>query len=189
MPKYQQNQQTVIEIIRSDDDMMSYLRFARQLNLPDWGIGAGFVRNKVWDTISGKKRRTQFEDIDVIYFNPKNTDENVDREFEKILTAKCPAQKWSVKNQARMWGKNGDKPYKSCEHAIQHWPETVTALAITLGKRDGLKLIAPYGLRDLFLFKVRPTPRFLHKLDVFIERQAKKNWQKRWKQITMENTF
>lgn len=185
MPSYKQNQKSVITIIRSDDDMMRLLGLVQELNLPDCWIGAGFVRNKVWDTISGKKKPTHFEDIDVIYFNPKNTDENVDRRFEKILVEKCPSQKWSVKNQARMWKKNGDKPYRSCKHAIQHWPETVTAIAVTMGKRGGLKIIAPYGVKDLFAFKIRPTPPFFRKMEIFNERQAKKNWQSRWKQINL----
>ena len=29
--------------------MMNVLNEANKLNLPDWVIGAGFLRNKVWD--------------------------------------------------------------------------------------------------------------------------------------------
>lgn len=170
-------------IIRSDSMMMSLLACVRDLDLPDWYIGAGFVRNKVWDTISVKKN-TRYEDIDVIYFDRKNLSEARDRHLEKTLSKKYPGQKWSVKNQARMHQRNGDRPYRSSADAIQYWPETVTTVAVTLGKRGALKTIAPYGLRDLFNFRIKPTPPFMKKMDIFHQRQKQKNWRKKWKQIT-----
>ena len=39
----------LVTIIKSDTWMLSILEAVRSLDLPDCWIGAGFVRNKVWD--------------------------------------------------------------------------------------------------------------------------------------------
>ena len=48
------NEKDIIDIIKSDLWMMEVLGIARSLGLKDWAIGAGFVRNKIWDYLSGK---------------------------------------------------------------------------------------------------------------------------------------
>lgn len=48
-------EQCIIELIKSDELRMRALYSARALNLPDWLIAAGFVRNLVWDYLFGKK--------------------------------------------------------------------------------------------------------------------------------------
>jgi hypothetical protein len=35
--------------VYQDAEMMNILRIARDLGLPDWWIGAGFLRNRIWD--------------------------------------------------------------------------------------------------------------------------------------------
>ena len=37
----------ILDLIKRDKWMMDVLRVAEKLNLPDWIIGAGFIRNKV----------------------------------------------------------------------------------------------------------------------------------------------
>ena len=56
------------EIIESDILMIDILKIVRGLELNDCWIGAGFVRNKVWDEKHGMKR-TELNDVDVIYFD------------------------------------------------------------------------------------------------------------------------
>jgi len=43
------NKTDVVNLIQKDAWMMKVLYTAKNLNLSDWMIGAGFVRNKVWD--------------------------------------------------------------------------------------------------------------------------------------------
>jgi len=43
------SEQDISKIIEADDWMMDVLRAAEKLQLPDWWIGAGFLRNKIWD--------------------------------------------------------------------------------------------------------------------------------------------
>jgi uncharacterized protein len=88
---------------------------------------------------------------------------------------------WSVKNQARMHVRNGDRPYRSSVDAMFHWPETATAIALKLHDDDALELAAPFGVDDLLAMVVRPTPHFrAHRLDTYRERQRAKNWPTRW---------
>ena len=55
----------ILDLIKRDKWMMDILRVAEKLNLPDWIIGAGFIRNKVWDYLQGyNKSRVDTVDID-----------------------------------------------------------------------------------------------------------------------------
>jgi hypothetical protein len=48
----------VLAIVSADPWAMEMLRLARRLNLPDWIIGAGFLRSLVWDRLCGFTTRT-----------------------------------------------------------------------------------------------------------------------------------
>ncbi len=65
----------LIKIIKNDQYMMDILQIVSLLNLPDWWVSAGFARNKIWDIIHDNKDRTEYNDIDVIYFDPSNLEE------------------------------------------------------------------------------------------------------------------
>ncbi|MBU0531281.1 nucleotidyltransferase family protein [Patescibacteria group bacterium] len=163
--------------------MMSILRVAKQLDLPDWWIGAGFVRNKIWDTLHGDSDPTPLLDVDVIYFNPSNTSEEIEKNYELQLEQILPNGLWSVKNQARMNKVNGDKPYASSLDAISRWPETATAIAVSLDARDQVIFEAMHGVDDLVNLIVRPTPAFVNRTDEFRARQNKKNWISIWPKL------
>ncbi len=55
-------------VIETDLIRMDCLRAVRELNLPDWFIAAGFVRNAIWDHIHDLPM-TSLNDIDVVYFD------------------------------------------------------------------------------------------------------------------------
>ncbi len=97
-----QNKEDVIKLIHSDEKMMEIIKAASSLDLPDWWICAGFVRSKIWDTLHGFNDRTKTPDVDVIYFDNTNIDENVEKGLEGSLKHLMPDIPWSVKNQARM---------------------------------------------------------------------------------------
>jgi len=101
------------EIIEKDSWMMEILEITRKLDLPDWWIGAGFVRSKVWDFLHGYTQRTAIPDIDVIYFDKSDTSENKEKIIEQTLYDALPKINWSVKNQARMHILHNDEPYKN----------------------------------------------------------------------------
>ena len=119
---------------------------------------------------AGGHRRTSFR--------PRALDPQADADFEAALRRRCEVP-WSVKNQARMHLRNGDRPYRDCADALCHWAETCTAVALRLvGER--LELLAPLGVDDLLALKVRPTAHFAGKPEVYRRRLREKNWTARW---------
>jgi hypothetical protein len=161
---------------------MKDLKRIKTLNLSDCYVAAGYVRNYIWDTLHGYSTRTPLNDIDVIYYNREEIDEEIEKEYEWILERETGSSKWSVKNQARMHISNGDQPYKSIEDAISHWPETVTAVGIRLEDDNSLSIISPYGLEDLFEYRVRKSPLFKDD-SYYMSRVTKKNWKKLWPRL------
>ncbi|MBL4908046.1 MAG: nucleotidyltransferase family protein [Sneathiella sp.] len=180
-PDYQKQ---LFEMIGRDHWSMDILRHARTLDLPDWAIGAGFIRAMVWDQLTGRER-TQLDDIDVLYFDPNNLSTDREKQFEHILRSLCPDIPWSVKNQARMHIRNKNMPYRNTEDAMRYWLETPTAVAVRLESDNQLSLLAPYGLNDLFQMIIRPTPSGELKRDQFEHRLSRKPWLKLWPEVSV----
>lgn len=166
-------------ILRADPWSMDVLGTVRSLHLPDWAIGAGFVRALVWDHLSGQGR-TRLEDVDVLYFDPEDISKERERELQQRLLDERPLVPWSVKNQARMHIRNRTAAYGSTEEAIEFWLETPTAVAVRLELDDRLSVLAPYGLDDLFRMIIRPTPKARLRMDQFESRLARKPWLGIW---------
>jgi len=153
----------------------------RALSLPDTWIGAGFVRNVVWDHLHQRPPSPLTGDVDVIWHDPVRTDPVLDRKHEAALRAAEPSISWSVKNQARMHMRNGDAPYVSAVDAVRHWPETATAVAARRHGFDGCEVAGPFGLDDLLSLVLRPTPRFSgEKRTIYEDRLRTKGWTVSW---------
>jgi len=156
------------------------------LGLPDWGVGAGFVRNQIWDYMHGYPVTRTFTDIDVLYYNAGDTSKVVEDESEDNLRRAMPGVDFEVRNQARMHEKKGEPPYRDMEDGIRHWTETATAIAVRV---DGaftpqapLTIIAPHGLDDLLNLVLRPT--FHYHRTRAIERATAKGWKSRWPNLS-----
>jgi len=155
------------------------------LGLSDAWIGAGFIRNSVWDVLHGHPVNvTRLADVDVLFFDADDTSKEREAEIERRLRALAPGIPWSVKNQARMHLRNGDAPYRNTLDAVAHWAETATAVAAR-STRGNVEVMAPYGVDDLVNLIVRPTPVFWHKIDVYRERVMAKGWPARWPKLTV----
>lgn len=168
-------------LLLDDSLRMEALYAVQACKLSDGWIGAGFVRDAVWDRLHGYGQRPLSGDVDVVWFDSQCGDPAHDRHLEEGLRLQSPAFNWSVKNQARMHQRNGNDPYLSTENALRYWPETATAVAVRVGDTALIEVIAPYGLDDLFELRLRPTPPFEHeKLNVFRQRVAEKLWMERY---------
>jgi hypothetical protein len=180
------NDDDILAMIRSDEWMMEVLRAARTLDLPDWMIGAGFIRNKVWDRLHGyAKKEADTSDIDLIYFDPSDLSEASEEAYNEQLRALCPVN-WETVNQARMHVFHGrELPYKNSEDALSEWVETPTCVAVRLEKDDTITLFAPHGTSDLLSLTVRPTPAFLHDLEKYWGRVNSKHWKEKWPKLTI----
>ena len=175
----------ILKLIYKNEWMMGVLKAAQELELPDWMIGAGFVRNKVWDYLHGfRNAKVPTNDIDLIYFDPHDPKETTEKKYDDTLKKQININ-WSCKNQARMHIINGDRPYKNSLDALSHWVETATAIAVKLEQDDSLTLFAPHGLDDLFNLILRPTPAFTNKdkIHIFRKRIAQKEWLKKYPKL------
>lgn len=185
---YIQTEQDIIKLIQDDTWMMKVLQIAKSLELPDWWVCAGFVRSKIWDVLHGYELRTSTPDIDIIYFDPLHISESTEEKLENKLKSIDSTIPWSVKNQARMHVINNMPPYSSSVDAISKFPETATALGVTLDERDNVVLTAPCGIQDVLTLQVKPTSHFLEtkeRTDMYEKRLQKKNWQSKWPNITI----
>ncbi|MGD9541455.1 nucleotidyltransferase family protein [Methylocystis sp.] len=178
---------TLQNLIVNDPIRWPVLNFVRELRLPDCWVGAGFVRNAVWDNLHGRSSSLLDGDVDVIWFDRHRASEAEDDSLEIALRKADPTVRWSVRNQARMHLRNHDAPYVSSADAMRFWPETATAVAIRRTCGDCCEIAAPFGLRDLFHMVVRPTPRFAAtKREIYEDRIQKKDWTNRWPLLRVE---
>ncbi|MGO4371659.1 nucleotidyltransferase family protein [Paenibacillus sp. 2TAB19] len=174
----------LIQILLTKEDLLRDLRIVQQMGLPSWYISAGYVRNYVWDHLHGYEQATPLNDVDIVYYDPNDIEEQTEKRWESNLIESYPHYNWSAKNQARMHLRNLAEPYHSVEDAMKRWPETVTALGIYLNAEDQIEVIAPHGLGDLFDLVIRRSPYFQDK-DYFYQRVASKGWLKTWPQLTL----
>ncbi|HAO64599.1 TPA: hypothetical protein DCQ44_01300 [Candidatus Taylorbacteria bacterium] len=178
-------EQDILNLIEQDAWMMYVINIAAKLELPDWVIGAGFVRNKIWDHLCGhKKEKVDTRDIDLVYFDQNGNGWEADNKLSEELRKKTGLI-WEIKNEVYMHERNGLLPYTSTADAISKWPETVTAIGVKLNKEGKLELVAPYGIGDLINFVVRPTPNFRGGIEEVKTRMLQKKWQEKWPKITL----
>ncbi|MGM0750795.1 MAG: nucleotidyltransferase family protein [Bacillota bacterium] len=185
------SEQDILDLVKNDSWMIGILETVQTLHLPDWWICAGFVRTKVWDTLHGYSKKTALPDIDVVYFDASNTEEQFEKYLESKLKEKAPAEPWSVKNQARMHIKNGEAPYSSTIDAVSRFPETATSIALTMNENNDLILAAPWGIQDLLSLQIKPTPPFTGKealASIYKKRVLEKDWNTKWPKVKVYGT-
>ncbi|MCC5971637.1 MAG: nucleotidyltransferase family protein [Pararhodobacter sp.] len=174
----------IANLLRQDALRWQALGLVEVLALPEGCIGAGFVRNLVWDHFHGRRSDCRDADIDVLYFDRTHAGADRDADLEAGLRARAPQFRWSVSNQARMHRRNGDAPYTSVEDAMRHWPETATAVA-ALRAGTACRILAPFGVDDLMGMILRPTSASPHKLHAFNARLDSKGWRCRWPDVRL----
>lgn len=177
----------ILDWLRADSLRWEALAAVRALALPQGCIAAGFVRDMVWSHLHGHAVNMP-DDVDVVWFDAAQMDADVDKSIEDQLRQTMPNVPWSVKNQARMHHRNGDRPYTSVSHAMQHWPETATAIAVQRAANDECTVVAPFGLKDLMTLILSPTPEFVRrKRAIFDARVTDKRWLTRYPKLRLEN--
>ncbi|HET7302442.1 MAG TPA: nucleotidyltransferase family protein [Candidatus Saccharimonadales bacterium] len=176
----------IAALVAADDWMMRVLRAAQTLALPDWWIGAGFLRNKVWDALEGNASQPS-KDVDLVYFNAQDVAPETDWHYDEQLKTQFPFAEWEVRNQARMHYVNDFAPYTSTADGISHWVETATCVAVRLNMQNELEFLFCYGTKDLLGLVARPTEYFVGDMStLFYERVSKKRWQERWPHLRVE---
>ena len=153
-------------IVRADALLMRVLHDLRDLDLPDWLLTAGALYNRVWNELTGRPPFNGINDLDVFYFDPSDTsyeaeDSVVRRLAERFADLPLPVQ---VRNQARvhLWfpQKFGQPfaPLTSSAEMLGRYASRTHAVAVRLETDDRLTILAPFGLDDIFSFRIVPNP-------------------------------
>jgi uncharacterized protein len=170
--------------------LMPALKAVHALHLSSWCIGAGAVRNLVWDHLHQFEAPTELRDVDVAYFDPGDLRPETEQGIQAVLSARSPRLPWEVTNQAavHLWfeGHFGHPvaPLSSLREAVASWPEFATSVALTLREDSTIEVIAPYGLNDLFSVVVRRNPARVS-VETYRRRIAEKRYSERWPKVTV----
>jgi hypothetical protein len=172
------------ELVRSSALLMDALAAAREVDPPDWLIGAGAIRDLVWDHVHGCREPHRPKDVDLVFYD----DASGARSEQSVLDAVralAPNVPWDVHNQAtvHLWypeafGVEVD-PLASSADAVATWPETASAVAIRLLADDALDVVAPFGLEDLFGLVWRRNSRRVT-TEEYVLRIGRKQVASRW---------
>jgi len=173
----------VTAFIIADPWRREVLDAVRRQCLPDWAIGAGFIRSPVWDALHNYAQPTPLPDVDVLFFDPSDLSQGYEAAIDAALGEALPNILWSAKNQARMHLRNGDAPYADTADALRFWLETSTAVAIRTGDDAVATLFAPFGVDDLLAMISRPTPSGQRRWPEYQSRMRAKAWSARWPRV------
>ena len=155
-------------ILRAAPSMMQVLETARALDLPDWLIVSGAIYQRVLNHLTGREPDYGIKDYDLAYFDASDTSyEAEDAVIRRAAAAFAPPfdRLVEVRNQARvhLWfeGKFGEAyaPLRSSAEALERFVSPTFAVAARLGRDGALRIVAPFGLEDLFALRMRPNPR------------------------------
>lgn len=181
----------LVAIAHATPWFMQALQAARALALPSWCIGAGAVRNLVWDHLHGHREPSLLTDVDLAYF-AADEPAGEERAHQKRLSDACPELPWEVTNQAHvhLWFErhfgHAVAPLDSLHGAVASWPEYATAVGLTLAADDTIEVIAPHGLDDLFAMRIRRNPARVS-LQTYRARIASKRYHERWPRVVIES--
>lgn len=168
----------IIQLIERDSLRIEALESIQYLNLPQCYLAAGFVRNLVWDHLHQKRVPSSLNDIDVIYYDSDEIDDEAYLKYEAELSLRMPQIEWQVRNQAKMHIRNGDNSYQSIVDAMSYWPEKETAVAIRKNIHGNYECISAFGLESLFDLKV--THNLKRNRGIFEHRVKSKKWLIQW---------
>ncbi|SJN58780.1 hypothetical protein VR7878_03036 [Vibrio ruber DSM 16370] len=168
----------IVALIKRDPIRVAALEYVFELGLPQCYIAAGFVRNLVWDSLHHFKSATPLNDVDVIYFDPDESDPYAYLKYEAQLKGCMPQLNWQVRNQATMHERNGDQPYQSSVDAMRYWPEKETAVAVRQTGLNQYELVAVFGIGSLVRGCITHNPK--RSRTIFETRVHSKGWLVRW---------
>lgn len=153
------------DILRADPIVNAALVAARDVALPDWRIVSGVLYNAVWNALTGRPPGYGTKDIDVFYLD--GSDLSWDAE-DAVIAAAAPAFAGlplpvEIRNQARvhLWYEarfgRTCPAYLSTDHSIRHFASKTHAVGVRLESDGRMDFYAPFGLDDVFSFRIVPN--------------------------------
>ena len=170
--------------------MRAALERAREMDLPDWWLVSGVLYNSVWNHLTGKPSAYGIKDIDLFYFD--DADHSYEAEDAVIKRGEAAfdglAVPVEIRNQARvhLWFEQRFgavyPKLTSGKEGVSYFASKTHAVGVRLEPDGRLLLHAPFGLDDIFSFRVTPN----HSLDNKVTYHAKaKRQMKLWPDLTL----
>ena len=155
----------LVAVIRSEAWLMEALGKAKALDVRDDWIVAGAIYNTVWNRLTDRPPLQGIKDIDLFYFDPSDlsydAEDRIIRKGDTIFAGSpVPVE---IRNQARvhLWfGKHFGfeiAPIGNCRDSIRRFASVAYCVGVRLDDAGELDVFAPYGLMDLFSFRIRPN--------------------------------
>jgi uncharacterized protein len=152
-------------IVAAEPMLVDVLRRLRLLALPDSWLVSGAIYNSVWNVLTGRPPLTGIKDLDVFYWDDTDLsyeaeDAVIKRGDAAFADLPLPVQ---IRNQARvhLWYEaHFGQPYAplaSSWEAVDRFASTTHAVAARLNATGEIEVYAPYGLNDLFSFRIAPN--------------------------------
>lgn len=152
-------------MIRDEPVLMDVLRGLRDEALPQGMLVAGALYHMAWNRLVGRPGLETVNDFDVFYFDAADLSYEAEDVVIRRLAARfahlpIPVQ---VRNQARvhLWfeRKFGAPfaPLHSAEEMLGRYAARAYAVAARLETDDRIAVMAPFGLDELFSFRVTPN--------------------------------
>lgn len=178
------------EIIWSDPLVRAVLNRAAEAALPNWLVVSGVLYNTVWNHLTGKPSGYGIKDVDLFYFDSDDLSyEAEDREIVRTKPhfADLP-RPVEIRNQARVhlwYPERYGQPcpaYRSAQDSLQNFASKTHAVGVRAVAGGCLELIAPFGLDDLFSFRMTPN-RALENCCTHTEKAERAKWL--WPEVTV----
>lgn len=155
----------LVDLIEGDAMLMALLRGMDGLGLPDALLASGVIYNTVWNVLTGRRRHHGINDADIGYFDAGDRSYAAeDRVIRKVQAhfadSPVPVQ---VRNQARVHLWFPEKfglayPQLTCSADMLLYFATRTHAVGARIERGRVVVLAPFGLDDLFAFRLTPNP-------------------------------
>lgn len=153
------------EIVRADPLVRAALEAARDLALPDWRIVSGVLYNTVWNSLTGRPSGYGIKDVDLFYFDGSDLSWEAE---DAVIRRAAPvfaglAVPVEIRNQARVhlwYEQRFGRPcpaYQSADHSIRYFASKTHAVGVRLEADGRLDICAPFGLDDIFSFRMVPN--------------------------------
>jgi uncharacterized protein len=180
-------EQALREIIAQSPHLTAWLQTLRVLDLPDAWIVSGAIYNQVWNHLTGRHLLHGIKDVDVFYFETDLSYEAEDRAIRRVRDHFPPDPPVELRNQARVhlwYPQRFGQAYPQLTSARQAI-DLFACRTHCIGARltdQGLDLYAPFGLDDIFSFRLTPNPA----LDNRVTHRAKAERQMAlWPELTL----
>ena len=154
----------LLAIVRASPALMAAFRIARRLDLPDWWIVSGAIYQQVWNHLTNRADMYGVKDIDLFYFDPDTSHGAEDAIIRNAARHFAPHPPVEVRNQARVhlwYEKHFGQPYTALSgsrEAVDRFACRTHCVALRLNTDDSFELYAPFGLDDIFSFRITPNP-------------------------------